>query len=205
MAGKRKLNGVWDANRIPQEYLHLADERGRIKKRDMSDDSPHGIKLRRFGAAMKAYGRDVDNLEEFEGIISDSCSPDKLDEFRKLLMPLLDNDYHKERVDDARFIRDSREIQYMFKALFEYRRRLYEVENVWSGLLACPMSVSMVCYATKGLYTKHIKGICDTIDKMLVLLMGDDFDKSFTEEELLLFGYPDVTDDELENMILDNF
>jgi hypothetical protein len=40
---------------------------------------------------------------------------------------------------------------------------------------------------------------------MLVLLMGDDFDRSFTEEELLPFGYPDVTDDELENMILDNF
>ena len=43
------------------------------------------------------------------------------------------------------------------------------------------------------------------LDRMLVLLMGDDFDKSFTEEELLPFGYPDVTDDELENMTLDNF
>ena len=40
---------------------------------------------------------------------------------------------------------------------------------------------------------------------MLVLLMGDDYGKSFSEEELLPFGYPDVTDEELENMILDNF
>ena len=67
------------------------------------------------------------------------------------------------------------------------------------------MSVSMVYYATKGLYTKHIKGVSDTIDQMLVLLMGDDFDRTFTEEELLPFGYPDITDEELENLIFDNF
>lgn len=203
MLEERKLNGVWDANRILQEYLHFADKSGRVKKIDMSDDSPYGIEQRRFAAAMKAYGRDVDNFDEFEGIISKSCSPGKLDEFRQLLKPLLDNDYHKELINDASFIRVSRDIHYLFEALFKYRKCLYEVENVWSGLLESPMSVSMVYHATKDLYTKHIKGICDTIDRMLVLLMGDDFDRSFTEEELLPFGYPDVTDDELENMILD--
>ena len=40
--------------------------------------------------------------------------------------------------------------------------------------------------------------------RKLVLLMGDDYDKSFTETELLPFGFPDVTDEELEDMILDN-
>ena len=49
------------------------------------------------------------------------------------------------------------------------------------------------------------KTVCNIIDRMLVLLMGDDFGKSFSEEELLPFGYPDVTDEELEDMILDNF
>lgn len=204
MSEERKLNGVWDANRVLQEYLHFADKRGRIKKIDMYDDSPYGIKLRRFAAAMKAYGRDVENFNEFEEIISNSCSPDKLDAFRQLLKPLLDNDYHKELINDARFVRGSRDIYYLFEALFEYRKSLYEVENVWSGLMECPMSVSIVASATKSFYTKHIKGISDTINRMLVLLMGDDFDRSFTEEELLPFGYPDVTDDELENMILDN-
>ena len=203
MAGKRILNGVWDANRILQEYLHLADKRGRIEKVDMSDDSSYGIQLRRFAAAMKAYGRDVENFNEFEGIVINPCSPDKRDEFRKLLRPLLDNDSHKEQIDDARFFSSSRERHYLFKALFEFRKCLYEVEDVWSGLLACPMSVFMVCSATKGLYAKHIKEVRDTIDRMLVLLMGDDFDRSFTEEELLPFGYPDVTDEELKDKILE--
>ena len=205
MVERRRLNGVWDADRILQEYLHFADKSGRIKKIDMSDDTPYGIKRRRFAAAMKAYGKDVEDFDVFEGIVSNSCTLDKLDEFRQLLKPLLDNDYLKEEINDARFIRGSRDIHYLFEALFEYRKCLYEVENVWSGLIECPMSVSMVYYTTKGLYTKHIKGISETIDRMLVLLMGDDFDRSFTEEELLPFGYPDVTDDELENMILDNF
>lgn len=199
------MNGVWDANRVLQEYLYFADKRGRVKKIDMSDDSPYGIKLRRFAAAMKAYGKDAENFDAFEGIVSNSCSPDKLDEFRQLLKPLLDNDYLKEEINDTRFIRRSRDIHYLFEAFFEYRKCLYEVENVWSGLLECPMSVSIVVSATKDLYAKHIKGISETIDRMLVLLMGDDYDRSFTEEELLPFGYPDVTDEELENMILDNF
>lgn len=109
-----------------------------------------------------------------------------------MLKPLLENDYHKKLINDARFIRGSRDIHYMFEALFKYRKCLYEVENVWSGLMECPMSVSMVYNATKTLYTKHIKGISETIDRMLVLLMDDDFDRSFTEEELLPFGYPDI-------------
>ena len=205
MSKERKLNGVWDANRVLQEYLHFADNSGRVKKIDKSDNSPYGIKRRRFAAAMKAYGRDMENFNDFDGIISKSCSSDKLDEFRQLLKPLLDNDYHKERINDARFIRGGCDIYYLFEALFEYRKCLYEVENVWSGMMECSMSVSMVYYATKGLYAKHIKGISDTIDRMLVLLMGDDFNRSFTEEELLPFGYPDITDEELENMILDNY
>lgn len=205
MVERRILNSVWDANRVLQEYLHFADKSGRVKKIDLSDDSPYGIKLRRFAAAMKAYGKDVEDFDVFEGIVSNSCSPDKLDEFRQLLKPLLDNDYLKEEINDAGFIRGSFDIPYLFEALFEYRKCLYEVENVWSGLIECPMSVSIVVSATKDLYAKHIKGISETIDKMLVLLMGDDFDRSFTEEQLLPFGYPDITDEELENMILDNY
>ena len=204
MPEERQLDGIWDANRILQEYLHFADKSGHIKKIDMSDDSPYGIKLRRFAVAMKAYGKDVEDFDVFEGIISNSCSSDKLDEFRQLLKPLLNNDYHKELINDARFIRGSRDIHYLFEALFEYRKCLYEVDNIWSGLLECPMSVSILASAIKSLYVKRIKEICDTIDRMIVLLMGDDFDRSFTEEELLPFGYPDVTDDELEDMVLNN-
>lgn len=202
---ERKLNGIWNVERILKEYLSLADMSGYIRDLDISDDSPRGIKVRKFVAAMKAYGKDINYYNGFEGIVSNSCSPEKMDEFRRLLKENLDDDFQKERVDNSRFIRRDMDILYLFEALFEYRKKLYAVENAWSGFLECPLSVAMVAKATKSLYQKHIKGTCDIIDRMLVLLMGDYYDKSFTEAELLPFGYPDVTDKELEDMILDNW
>ena len=202
---ERKLNGIWNVERIVKEYLSLADNSGHIRNIDLSDDSPHGIKVRRFAAAMKAYGKDINNYNEFEDIVSNFCSPEKMNEFRRLLKENLDGDFKKERVDNSRFIRVNWDIPYLFEALFEYRKRLYEVEHAWSGLLECPMSVAMVVQATSSLYQKHIKAVSDVIDRMLVLLMGDDYDKTFTEEELLPFRYPDVTDYELQEMIYDNF
>ena len=60
----------------------------------------------------------------------------------------------------------------------------------------------MVIETTDYLFQKNIRPACDVIDRMLILLMGDDFDKTFTEKELLSYGYPDVTDDELYQMSL---
>lgn len=205
MATERGLNGIWNAERILKEYLSMADKRGSIRDIDLFDDSPRSIKVRRFVAAMKAYGKDINEFTEYEGIVSNSCSPEKMNEFRRLLKENLDDDYLKERIDGSRFIRGNRDIHYLFMALFEYRKRLYEVEHAWSGMLECPMSVVMVVKTTNSLYQKYIKGVCDVIDRMLILLMGDDYDKAFTEKELLPFGYPDVTDDELQEMIYDNF
>ena len=202
---KRKLNGIWNAERVLHEYLSLANKRGEIRNINLSDDSPHGIEVRRFAAAMKAFGKDINKFYEFEGFLSNSHSPEKIEEFRQLLKDNLDNDYLKERVDDSRFIRGVRDFHHLFEALFSYRKSLYEVEHIWSGFLECPMSVAMVAKATTSLYQKHIKGICDIIDRMLVLLMGNDYDKTFTEKELLPFGYPDVTDYELQEMIFDNY
>ena len=202
---ERGLNGIWNAERVLQNLLRFSDDRGNIRSLNLSDDSPYGIEVRRFAAVMKAYGKDINNFNEFDGIVSNSCSPEKMDEFRRLLKENLDNDFQKELVDGSGFIRGNRDVHHLFMALFEYRKRLYDVEHAWSGLLECPMSVAMVVKATNNLYQKHIKAISDTIDRMLVLLMGDDYDKTFSEEELLSLGYPDVTDEELEDMILDNF
>ena len=61
----------------------------------------------------------------------------------------------------------------------------------------------MIYRATDNLYRNNIRAVSNVIDKMLVLLIGDDYDITFTEKELFQFGYPDVTDDELYEMELD--
>ena len=44
----------------------------------------------------------------------------------------------------------------------------------------------------------------ETLDKLLLLLLDDKFNKTFTEKELLKdYDYPNVTDEELHEMDLD--
>lgn len=74
---------------------------------------------------------------------------------------------------------------------------------MWSGLLECNKTIGMFYYATTSLCNKYINPIDHIICRMLLLLMGDDYDKSFTEKELFAFGYPDVTDDEIYQMDMD--
>ena len=65
-------------------------------------------------------------------------------------------------------------------------------------------SVGLIIKATNTLYQKDIKQVSDKIDKMLILLMGDDYDKTFTEKELHKYGYPYVTDEELLRMDIED-
>ena len=72
----------------------------------------------------------------------------------------------------------------------------------WSGVLECCKSMGIIIQATTFMFQKQIRPVCNTIDRMLILLLGDDFEKTFTEEELFQYDYPDVTDEELYQMEL---
>lgn len=201
---ERKLNGIWNAARILQGLLFFTDDRGKIWSLNLSDDSPYGIKVRRFAAAMKAYGKEECLYHGNEHFVSDACSEEKRDELCLLLKQNLHDIYSTSlAIPDS--LKDMRERKNLFEALFRYRKSLHKVENTWSGVMQCSHTKALGIKATDYLYQTHIKAASDALDRMLVLLMGDDFDRSFTEAELLPLGYPDVTDRELEDMILDKW
>ena len=201
---ERKLNGIWNAQRLLQELLRFADDRGNVRSLNLSDDSPYGIKVRRFAAAMKAYGKEECLYDGNEHLISETCSEEKMEELCLLLKQNLHDEYSiaLAKPDILKGIQERKDL---FETLFRYKKNLYKVENTWSGVMECSHTIALGIKATNRLYQSHIKTASDVIDRMLVLLMGDDYDKSFTEAELLPFGYPDVTDEELEEMILDNW
>ena len=201
---ERKLNGIWNAARILQELLCLIDDRGRIRDMNLADDSPYGIKVRRFIAAIKAYGKEEYINCGAEHFISDICSDEKMNELCLLLSQNLHSNYSTAFANPD-ILKGTREREDLFKTLFCYRKSLYKVENTWSGVRECSRTIALGVKATNNMYQTHIKAASDVLDRMLVILMGDDYDKSFTEAELLPFGYPDVTDKELEDMILDNW
>lgn len=204
MIAERKLNGIWNVERLLQGLLCFADDRGNIRDMNLSDDSPYGIKVRRFVAAMKAYGKEECLYLGNEHLVSDACSEEKMEELCLLLKQNLHDKYSTD-LATLDFFKSRRERKNMYETLFRYRKCLYKVENTWSGVMECSHTVAIGIKTTDNLYQAHIKAASDVLDRMLVLLMGDNYDKSFTEAELLPFGYPDVTDKELEDMILDNW
>lgn len=204
MAEKRKLTGFWNVDRVLHECLRFSDDRGYIKVAGHSDDSPYSIKVRRFVTVMKAYGKEEVFNHGIGYLISETCSNDKINELELFLRQNIGYK-HSPVLTNPDLLKSVRYRKDLFEALFSYRKSLYRVENFWSGVMECSHAVSLAYRLTNNLNQLHIKVVSDVIDRMLVLLMGDDYDKSFSEEDLLPFGYPDVTDKELEDMIFDNW
>lgn len=203
----RKFDGIWNAERVLNNILCYANEKGFISYEDNKQD----IRRQRFYAAFRAYGK----IEEY--MIEDSLfgnsrvidpflwlsktrSEKKMEELRRLLKDNLSYRTIKMKVDSPDFLERNYEIVCIFQTFLNYRMELLKLERIWSGVLECNMPIGIAINATTFLYRNHIIPACKIIDRILVLLMGDDFDKTFTEEELFQYGYPDVTDEELYQM-----
>lgn len=200
----RKFDGIWNAERILRNILCYANEKGFISYEDNKQD----IRRQRFYAAFRAYGKIEEymiknslfgNSKVIDPFLwlSKTRSEKKMEELRRLLKDNLSYRTFKMKVDSPDFLEGNYEIVYIFQTFLNYRMELLKLERIWSGVLECNMPIGIAINATTFLYRNHITPACKIIDRILVLLMGDDFDKTFTEEELFQYGYPDVTDEEL--------
>ena len=200
----RKFDGIWNAERILRNILCYANEKGFISYEDNKQD----IRRQRFYAAFRAYGKIEESMIEDSLFgnswvidpflwLSKTRSEKKMEELRRLLKDNLSYRTIKMKVDSPDFLERNYEIVCIFQTFLNYRMELLKLERIWSGVLECNMPIGIAINATTFLYRNHITPACKIIDRILILLMGDDFDKTFTEEELFQYGYPDVTDEEL--------
>ena len=200
----RKFDGIWNAERVLNNILCYANEKGFISYEDNKQD----IRRQRFYAAFRAYGKIEESMIEDSLFgnsrvidpflwLSKTRSEKKMEELRRLLKDNLSYRTIKMKVDSPDFLERNYEIVCIFQTFLNYRMELLKLERIWSGVLECNMPIGIAINATTFLYRNHITPACKIIDRILVLLMGDDFDKTFTEEELFQYGYPDVTDEEL--------
>lgn len=203
----RKFDGIWNAERVLNNILCYANEEGFISYEDNKQD----IRRQRFYAAFRAYGKIEESMIEDSLFgnsrvidpflwLSKTRSEKKMEELRRLLKDNLPYRTIKMKVDSPDFLERNYEIVRIFQTFLNYRMELLKLERIWSGVLECNMTIGIAINATTFLYRNHITPACKIIDRILVLLMGDDFDKTFTEEELFQYGYPDVTDEELYQM-----
>ena len=211
---ERKFDGIWNAERVLKTFLNYANEDGFLIDMTSYEESPYKIGQRRLLAALKAYGRDeicfynshpespFPSHNACQFLISSTRSQKKMDEFREIIRQSISATPVYERLLSDSFINEA-DIKLAFEKLFKFRKGIFALEHQWSGVLECSPSLGLIYRATNMLYSTHIGKVCGIIDRMLLLLMGDDFDKTFTEEELFEYGYPDVTDKELYEMNMD--
>ena len=216
MSEKRKPEDIWNAERILYGYIYDSDEDGYLPDVENMKKSSYKIGLQRFYAAMKAYGKNPtwfyrrdgqrsDNRDIYRGLLSQSRSSEKMNEFREMVKEHLwqgvISDFFSKVIDKPDYLKHDIEVSIVFRNLMEYRRRLYAAENIWSGMIECSQSIGSIYQMTQGLNSEFLWPLCKIVDKMIILLMGDDYDKVFMVEDLTQFGYPDITDEEFNRMI----
>lgn len=112
---------------------------------------------------------------------------------------------YETRIEDA-FNQDREYTSRMqlFSFLFRYRLETYKLSTYWNNVLETDIAGGIAIDITRKLYNEKIDSINETLDKLLLLLLGDGFSKTFTERELLEdYDYPNVTDEELYEMELE--
>ena len=209
MEKESKSEVIWNAERILYGYIYNSDDDGCLPDVDSLENSPYKIGHQRFYAALRAYGRNQEwfyrsddewnNRNICRHLLSRTRSKEKMIELRNLIKKHLKHDliydHYVQFIDSPEYLKSEMEVFIVFRKLMEYRKRLYAIEQIWSGAMECSRSVGVIYRVTGEMTREYISPMCQILDRIIILLMGDDYDKTFTEEELFQYGYPDVTDD----------
>ena len=202
---------VWDAKRLLHELLRITQSvkswKFELYEID-SEQTPYKIRCERVVSAINAFkGRkeiDADwGYIPLDTLISEDCPETKIVELTSMIMDFLPK--YETRIEDA-FNQDREYTSRMqlFSFLFRYRFAIYKLATHWDNVLETDIAGGIAIDITRKLYNEKIENINETLDKLLLLLLGDGFDKTFTEKELLEdYDYPNVTDEELHEMELE--
>lgn len=221
MNEEKSRKDVWNAERILYGYIYDSDDDGFLPNIDEYNNSSYKIGVQRFYAALRAYGRDPEWFYKSNSIypwssnstnvcrclLSLTRSDEKMKEFRELVKKHLSrtprSKFIAQVVDSPDYLKSDMDVYLVFSKLMDYRRRLNAIDDVWSGMMECSRTIGSIFEVTRDMAKTYLWPMCQILDRMLILLMGDDYDNTFTTEELRQFGYPDVTDDELHRISME--
>lgn len=221
----------WDAKRLVQEYLKKADLIDHYKRKPFDDMVwSNQIRVKRIASALRAF-IGMEGVEEkpidlitsvfdgwnFEHILEYSpFLEEERDHLNALLKDAIADDHrfksimnmeeYRRREDPSRMEREKyRDRGYMLRVLFEYRVASEKLISCFDGMMEGTVGAYLGYLAVKGSCLNPLKDHNDKIDDIIVLLLGEKFKKSFSEEEVKAnYGYPKETDYELDEWDCDN-
>lgn len=214
------FSGEWNVERLYKSLLEIitdTDGYGPIIIKAPIDDVSFRVKAQRVAAVFSAFGKEVKMKilgkfisYEIYNIVNDVCSEDKVkemcniigykyvkseEEYLESFKYKVPADYVKYHMETLGHLRKSRES--LFHSLLQYRLKCRGVINHWQGCIEGILCVMLVRISKNIISTNFEKDV-KQLDRLLILMMGDGYDKSFSERELITnFNYPAITDSEL--------
>lgn len=168
----KKDKEFWDAKRILQEYMLFADEKGSIRYAYPSD------RLNALETALLAYGKQACfSYQGIRGLISPTCSEEKRADLCSILLQHIDDEHIRKNIEDL--LSSTNRAEYradLFEIFFQYKKKLYSLEHIWSGVMECTPSIYLGIMITNDLTKSYLKEMTAIVDRILILLMGDDYD-----------------------------
>lgn len=218
---KKKFTGVWDSRRLLHELIAISsgeiEEIYKIQLRHgLSEDiASFKIRCKRLLSIINAFngwkGRiKMNDYILLQDLIHENCSGIEIQELASLLGNFVSESYKskmntiynsgKDYTGREEYIRR----MHLFRFLFPYKFKTYKLLLCEVDELETNIAGKRVADTIRKSCNERIENINETLDKLLLLLLGDGYDKIFTEKELLEdYDYPNVTDEELHEMDLE--
>lgn len=205
-----QFQGIWDAKKLIEKICHY---KALLPDNDRAyfffdDDEPNNderpskrITRQRIKAVLSAYGQLVMDLSSsLSFIVSENCNEEKLTELESLLK----EEFTKELLpyyDIREIIQEQYKRGIIFQMLMDYRRALIKIKYHWAGVMECNDAGCVTITTTKNMFRQSFKEMDEKLERMMVLLLGDDYDQTFSEIELIQnYGFPAISDKELQEM-----
>lgn len=133
-------------------------------------------------------------------LIDDNCNDTKIKEIEDITGKRFENRSSPFEEDNPVKMR-----QEMFEALLMYRVNLDSINHTYDGVFECSKAfMNGICH-TRAINEEIMNLINDKIDRVIFLLLGDKYEKTFTVDELReKYGYSNMSDSELSDAIIND-
>lgn len=225
---------IWDAKRLIQEYMKMADLINSYKKKPFGDIAwSNQIRIKRIASALRAFfglkgeektpihfitsvfgGWDFNRILDYSPLSEEdraslyTLMKDAMaDDFRyESLMRRQESNPNMDSSPERVKRREKLDRSLMLHELFDYRIAAEKLVSHFDGVLEGTAGVYLAILAVKGACINPLKCSNEKIDDLIIILLGDQFKQSFSEEELKAnYGYPKETDQELYEWDVDNW
>ena len=203
---KELINSVCQFMALFGNEYQLDREASIFSTKEENEERPMKRILRkRIDAVMSAYNRvplEYSSIPSSE-LVSKCCPEDNIKQIHRLLSDtLLPNDIGNMNIE--LILKDYIYRCHIFERILEYKSAIIRQSQYWSNIYECSCDNFIAIKFTERLFNEKLEELNKRLDVILLLLLGEGYDKEFTEMELIeKYDYPSITDTELKELDLE--